>query len=93
MTVSLEHPIAVPERKWAVTGLTFSENEPWPLSILVRRTSSRFSGMFRRWEISSADWPSSRLAVSTVAAGATAADVATVLVAVAITATSLGAQI
>ena len=61
-----------------MAGLTLSQYEQGPVSILVKRTNPRISGMVWHWEISSRDSPSNRLAVSTVAAAVTATAVATV---------------
>ena len=47
-TASIACPIAVPGRKSALAGLTFSRNEPWSVSILPKNAaSSRFPGMLQ----------------------------------------------
>ena len=69
------------------------QNEPWPVSFLVKNTGSRFSGMVQCRKKSSHDCRSDRLTVSTVAATVTVTAAVTVSVTAAVTATAMNTQI
>ena len=86
-----QRPTAVPERQWALAGVTFSKNGPWSVSIVSINIGSRSSGLVQCWGKISFCFIDRLAAVATtviVTAAVTVFVTATVTVSVTVTVTA-----
>ena len=95
-----QRPTAVPERQWALVGVTFSKNGPWSVSIVSINIGSRSSGLVQCWGKISFCFIDRLTAVATtvivtaaVTVLVTAAVIITVTVTVTVSATAVAATV